>query len=217
MDRSLARSSVYRMLSVFFSYPDQGVRSLIINGKERKALRQCLNVLDEEYFSASFEKLESESGVRKMPGKREMIREYERIFSDFRGDENRASAASSYMRGVWSILRQKKCEAVDAYQDFDSEFKTSRIPMSDMICHELKFMGVLSELESRANSGEKIRLEEVQLDFLSRFIVPCIPDFCDGVIKISFLDFYRALGMLTREFVGFEENYLGVPEEIEKG
>ena len=218
MDRSLARSNIYKMLSIFFAYPKQSVRSLIMNDKRQKGLRESLNMLDEEYFAGCIEDFKNAcSVVEKMSSKREMTQDYERLFGGSRSDINNALAASAYMLDVWSVLRGKDCEAVGSYKDFGSEFKKTKRPLSDIICHRLKLMGILAELESKAACSEKIRMEEVQLDFLSKFIVPCIPDFCDEVIKNSFLDFYRALGILTREFVKFEENYLGVPEEMEKG
>jgi TorA maturation chaperone TorD len=217
MNRSLARSNIYRMLSIFFAYPKESVRSLIMNDQRQRGLRESLNMLDEEYFAGCLEDLKNVCSLEKMPSKREMTQEYERVFGDSRPDINKALAASSYMRDIWSVLHGKKCSAAGSYKDFGSEFKKTKRPMSDMICHRLKLMGILAELESKAACIEKIRLEEIQLDFFSKFIVPCIADFCDELIRNSFLDFYRALGILTREFVKFEENYLGVPEEVEKG
>ena len=216
MDRSLARSNIYKTLSIFFAYPNESIRSLIRNNQRQKELREWLNMLDDEYFAGCLEDFKNACSAGKMSGKNEMTQEYERVFSGSRSDTHNASA-SSYMRDVWSVLRGKKCAAVGSYKDFGSEFKKTKRPIADMSCHRLKLMGILAELESKAACIEKIRLEEIQLDFLSKFIVPCIPDFCDELIRNSYLDFYRALGILTREFVKFEENYLGIPEEMEKG
>ena len=215
MDRSLARSNTYKMLSILLGYPKEGMRSLIMNSKRQKSFRESLNMLDEKYFAGCLEDFTKASSREKMPGQREMTREYERLFGGSRSDINDVSAIS-YMHDLWSLLRGKKCASTGSYKDFDREFKKTDRPLSDMICHRLKLMGVLAELESRAACGERIRLEEVQLDFLSKFLVTCIPDFCDEVIRSSLLDFYRVLGTLTREFIRFEENYLGVPEEMEK-
>ena len=81
--------------------------------------------------------------------------------------------------------------------------------LSDHIASKLKFMGILADQESRVSGGEKIRLEEVQLAFLSRYIIPWVPTFCEKVTKQNGLPFYCVLGELTREFISFEEDYLG--------
>jgi TorA maturation chaperone TorD len=57
-------------------------------------------------------------------------------------------------------------------------------------------------------------LEEVQMKFLSRFILPWVPTFCEKVAEHSDYPFYHHLGNLTKEFINFEKNYLGVPEEL---
>jgi len=52
------------------------------------------------------------------------------------------------------------------------------------------------------------------MTFISRFILPWVPDFCEKIETQSLFPFYRCLGMLTREFVDLERNYLGIPEEL---
>jgi len=216
MNRSQARSNVYKALSDFFAYPDERVRSSIMNKRRQNVLRQSLQLLDEEYFTGCFEGLKRASDVGNIkPGGDEMAREYERLLDSFDSYLKDASDASDYMMEVWSFMRDKGRRGKGRCRDFEAGFKMTKRPASDAICHRLKLMGILAGLESEALPGEKIHLEEVQLDFLSKFIVPCISNFCDQVILNTFSNFYRALAILTREFVKFEENYLGVPEELQ--
>jgi len=119
------------------------------------------------------------------------------------------------MRTIWSLLRDKKCEAAGTGYEFDVVFKKTRCPFTDRLCHRFKLMGILAELESYAAGKEKISLEELQLDFMSRFIASFVPEFCATLIGNASLDFYRAVGILTQEFVKFEGNYLGIPEEMD--
>jgi len=53
------------------------------------------------------------------------------------------------------------------------------------------------------------------MKFFSTFILPWVPDFCDRIEAYTRSPFYRCLGILTREFLNFEKNYLGIPEEVD--
>jgi TorA maturation chaperone TorD len=88
--------------------------------------------------------------------------------------------------------------------------------LSGHIAPKLEFLGNLADQESRVSGGDKIRLEEVQLAFLSQYIIPWVPTFCEKVMKQNGLPFYCVLGELTREFISYEENYLGIPDEKEQ-
>jgi len=57
-------------------------------------------------------------------------------------------------------------------------------------------------------------LEEIQMDFFSRFILPWVAAFCGKIGEHSRSRFYHYLSDLTREVIYFEKNYLGVPEEV---
>jgi hypothetical protein len=49
--------------------------------------------------------------------------------------------------------------------------------------HKFEVMAILAEMESAAVCGERIRLKEVQLDFLSKFIVPSVFVICEKIIN----------------------------------
>jgi hypothetical protein len=119
------------------------------------------------------------------------------------------------MRTVWFFLRDKKLDDENFCDDFDRVFPQTGRPLADLLRHRFKLMGILAELESKSKGLAKIDLEEMQLDFTSRFIAPAIPAFCEEIIRNSSLEFYRAAGILIREFIKFEENYLGIPEELD--
>lgn len=231
MNRSLARSNIYRMLSRLFHYPDKKFRSFLRDGQWQKELWESLNILDEKYFAGCFEDLTSNCSAEKMASPQEMAIEHERLFSD---SLSTIDNGSGYMQDILSVLPEKMRSSVRSVGDFGKKGEAAENSVSGRTkvktrCHvqkvkpniqkaefnvkKFEVMAVLAELESKAVCGEKIRLEEVQLDFLSKFIVPSVSIFCEEVIENSTLDFYRTIGFLAREFVKFEENYLGIPEE----
>ena len=94
------------------------------------------------------------------------------------------------------------------------ELKENLKDLPDHIAHEFEFMGILANQESQATGGEKIGLEEMQMNFFSRFIQPWVPSFCERIEQQSRIPFYRNLAILTQKFIDFEKYYLGIPEEL---
>jgi hypothetical protein len=191
---------------------------LTIDGKWRQNLRESLNILDEKYFEDSFEDFSNACGKGRLASQKDMAFEYRQLFGDFPAG---ISDAAGYINDLWSILPEKERPSASGFFFNDGTHETGR-EIDRVICEKaelnvqkFELMAILAEMESRAICGERIRLEEIQLDFLSRFMVPAVPDFCEEMIRKSSLDFYRTLGVLTREFVKFEENYLGIPEEMD--
>jgi len=220
MNRSLARRNIYKMLSFFFRYPEESNRSLIIDGKWRQNLRESLNILDEKYFEDSFEDFSNECSKDRIASQQDMAIEYRQLFGD---SLSGISDAASYIDDLWSILPEKERPATGfSFGHSIGSHEIDREADGGVICEKaelnvqkFELMAILAEMESRAICGARIRLEEIQLDFLSRFMVPDVPDFCEEMIRRSTLDFYRTLGVITREFVKFEENYLGIPEDMD--
>jgi hypothetical protein len=215
MDRSLARSNIYRMLLMLFLYPDGSARSLAMDSRWQAVFRDSLWVLDDRYFADCFDDFINECGEGRMASLPEMAKEHERLFSDSFPE---ISEDSNYMREVMSGLPDKMHESLMKSGKREG-YGTGRTVSgatgnkAELNAHKFEVMAILAEMESTAVCGERIRLEEVQLDFLSRFIVPSVSVICEEVIKNSVLDFYRTLALLAREFVKFEENYLGIPDE----
>jgi TorA maturation chaperone TorD len=105
-------------------------------------------------------------------------------------------------------------EVLRFYHEAGFTLKEELRDLPDHIAHELEFMGVLAGDESQASGNKKIKLEEMQMDFLSRFILLWVPIFCQKIAEHSRHPLYLHLVKLTKEFINFEKNYLGVPEEL---
>jgi hypothetical protein len=140
-----------------------------------------------------------------------MARQYMRFF----GDSLLAMADHSVCAcGLWPVASRDISSAEYPYGQ-EALRGDAEMHASAMLSKKCELMAILAELESLAVCGERIRLEVAQLDFLPVFIVPAVRIFSGEKAQDDVPGFYRALGVLVREFVKFEENYLGVPEETD--
>ncbi len=217
MDRSTARSLIYNMLSLCYVYPDEKVYASIAEGEWVRGVREALHLLDERNFDDGLRAIEQAiSGVNE--GERlAMAREYTRLFIDALPDAIAPLYGSIYLEREGLFSAETTSEVLRFYREGGFTLKEGLHDLPDHIAHEMGFMGLLADQESRASGGGRILLEEVQLDFLSRYITPWVRIFCKKVTEQSLLPFYSILGNLTQEFIGFEQNYLGMSEEQKMG
>ena len=213
MERSLARSKVYNLLSLCLSYPDDEIYACRADGKLFKEARKSLSLLADDHFDECFRAFEDVSCGREKATQLEMEREYARLFIN----------AFSRIIPFHDSTGLKREELVSGETTSDilhffreAGFAPNRGDMPGHIAHQFEFMAFLANQESKASPGGRIRLEEIQLNFLSRFIIPWVSAYCEKVKHESGLSFYCILGDLTREFISFEINYLGIPEEKEQ-
>ena len=215
MERSLARSNTYHILSRCFTYPDKKIYSWISEGEWVLKLRDSLNLLADDNFEGyliAFEKIID--GPQKAI-QSEMAREYIQLFAIA------SPRAIDPLRGSIDLgrgepaLGKANAEELRFFHEVGLSLREDPGDLSDHIASKLEFMGTLADQESRVLGGEKIRLEEVQLAFLSQYIIPWVPTFCEKVMNENGLPFYCILGELTREFISFEKDYLGFTEEVD--
>jgi DMSO reductase family type II enzyme chaperone len=214
MDRSTARSLIYKMLSLWFVYPDEELYGSIAKGEWFGEFREALLLLDEKKFDRYVRAIEHAIPGRGDGDRRQMAQEYTRLFIDASPHIIAPPYGSTYMRkdGLDSVKTLP--EVLRFYKEAGFVLNGDLCDHPDHITHELEFMGTLAGQENQVSANEKIELEEVQMNFLSRFILPWVPAFCDKVVEQSRFPFYHHLGNLTKEFVNFEKNYLAVPEEL---
>ena len=213
MDRSNARSLVYNKLSLGYLYPDEKVYASITDGEWIRGVREALHLLDEENFDDYLKAVEQAISGAKEGEQLAMAREYTRLFINAFPHVIVPPYGSIYLEKDGLVYSKTKLELLRFYQQIGFKLKEDIKDLPDHIAHELEFMGILAGDESKASGNEKIRLEEIQMDFLSRFILPWVPTFCEKVAQHSRYTFYHHLGNLTKEFINFEKNYLGVTEE----
>jgi TorA maturation chaperone TorD len=214
MDRSTARSLIYNVLSLCYLYPDEKVYASIAEGQWINGFREALHLLDERIFDDYLRAIEQAISGAKEAEKLAMAREYSRLFIDDFPHVVVPPFGSFYLEKGGLVSAETALEVLRFYREAGFRVKEDLQDFPDHIAHELEFMGTLAGEENRASRNEKIKLEEIQMNFLSRFILPWVPTFCDKVGEESRYPFYHDVGNLTKEFINFEKNYLGVPEDL---
>ena len=213
MDRSTARSLIYDMLAICYLYPDEKVYGSIAEGEWIIVFRDALHLLDEKNFDDYLRTFEQAIFGAEEGEQLAMAREYNRLFINSCPHVIAPPYGSIYLEKQGLDSAKTTSEVLHFYHEAGFDLKKVPHDLPDHIAHELEFMGLLADQESRASGGGRIRLEEIQMDFLSRYVTPWVPLFCKKVTEQSLLPFYSILGILTQEFIGFEQNYLGMPEQ----
>jgi len=214
MNCSMARSAIYHILSLCYTYPDEKVLGWIMEGEWIERLKKSLELLTEENLKESVVLFEGLLSSRKEESALEMVREYTRLFITAFPHVVAPLYGAIYLEKDGLAYGKSTSEVLRFYHKVGFTLKENLNDLPDHIAHELEFMGILAGAERRASGNEKIKLEEIQMNFLSRFLLPWVPTFCGKVADHSRFPFYRYLGNLTMEFLNFEKNYLGIPEEL---
>ncbi len=214
MDRSTARSIIYNRLSLCYVYPDEKVYASIAGGEWIRDFGEAYYLLGEKNVDDCLRAIEQAISEAEEGGQLAMAREYTRLFINAFPHVVAPPYGSIYLEKAGLFYGKTTLELLRFYQEIGFTLREDLKGLPDHITHELEFMGILAGDESQASWNEKIKLEETQMNFLSRFILPWVPTFCEKVAEHSRYPFYRYLGNLTKEFINFERNYLGVPEEL---
>jgi len=213
MDRSTARSIVYGTLSSCYTYPDEDIHFWLTKGIWIEEMREALRELNEEDFEKSLSPflkiLKEEEGLSS-----EMQREYTRLFINGFPHVVAPPFGSAYLEKTGQISRRTASQVIQFYRANGFTVKEELKDLPDHIANEFEFMADLTYQERETTGSRRILLEEEQMKFFSRFILPWVPAFCDRIRDKSLSPFYRSVGKLTLEFIDLERNYLGIPEEV---
>lgn len=210
----MARSTIYNTLSLCFTYPDEKVCSWILEGKWTEEIKEALKLLMETGFEKHLQSLKDFLTRERENVSLDLAREYTRLFINAFPHVVAPPYGSVYMEKDGLVFGKFTAEVLRFYHETGFTLKEDLHDLPDHIAHELEFMGILTSQEAQASGTEKVKLEETQMNFLSRFLLPWVPSFCQKVLEQSRSDFYRILAEMTREFIQIEKNYLGVPEEM---
>lgn len=214
MNRSVARSNIYNILSLCFTYPDVKAFPWTMEGKWMVEMKESLGLLTEENFEKYFESFENGLSGKKTEVSLEMTREYTRLFINGFPSVVAPPYGSVYLEKEGLVFGKTTSDVLRFYHEAGFTLKEDISDLPDHVAHELEFMGILTGQEAHTIGTERVKLEEVQIDFLSRFILPWVPSFCEKIREQSRSIFYQTLASLTREFIHLEKNYLGIPEEL---
>jgi len=215
MNRSLARSSIYNILSLCLTYPDREVFSWIVGGEWIKKLRESLSLLTEKGFDEYLQSFKEILARNKDDLSIELIREYTQLFITASPHVVVPPCGGVYLEGGKKNFGRSTAEVLKFYHELGCCLKEDPGDLPDHIAHELEFMAHQTGKEAQVSGSEKVRLEEVQITFMTRFLQPWVSEFCQKVIQQSHSAFYRVLGKLTKDYIQLEKNYLGIPEEMD--
>lgn len=220
MNRSEARGIVYSTLSGCYRFPDGRLVRWMEEGAWVKPLQRAFGLLIEG--SGDFQPCWGAFVLEKREGMAcEMMRDYRHLFiNPFPGTDSPLCGSAHPDR--WELQDVPGPgitigSVSPGYGQNGYALQEDLRDVRDPIVNDFEFMGILADRAARLTGAEKIRLEEVQMDFFSRFLLPWVPRFCGRVAQEASLPFYRHLGELTGQFIDFEKNYLGVTEEGDAG
>ena len=178
-----------------------------------RGFREAFHLLDEEIFDDYLRAIGQAISGTKEAEQLAMAQEYTRLFINAFPDAIAPPCGLSYLQKEEQAPTRPISEVLRFYHEAGFNLKGDLCDFPDHIAHVLEFMAFLASKEGQVSGNEKIKLEEFQMNFLSRFILPWVPAFCEKVAEHSHNPFYHSLVNLTKEFINFEKNYLGVPEE----
>jgi TorA maturation chaperone TorD len=213
MDRSMARGLLYDTLSLCYLYPDETLCPWIMEGEWAEEIKKALLFLTEGAFENVISPIEELLKEKGETFPLEIRREYTRLFINGFPKVVAPPYGSVYLEKDGRVFGESTSKVLQFYHEAGFTLKEDLKDLPDHIAHEMEFMAILANQEGHASGIEKIKLEEVQMNFFSRFILPWVPAFCRRISEQSRFPFYRHLGLLTHEFMNFEKNYLGIPEE----
>lgn len=206
--RLVARSAIYRILSLGFSYPEREILDFLGEGLAGK-LKEALQLLPETYresLAPGVKDLESAQAFTD-----ELEGEYERLF--------RTELLSTPYETEYDPMRsvrkgQELADILGFYRAFGLAPSERRKELPDHIAVELEFMSLLLQKEAYAGLNgwsEKVEVSiDAQRKFLRDHLGAWVFTFCDRVEENSRLDLYLSLAGLLRKFMELELRELGV-------
>ena len=205
VETATARSQTYGLLaSVFRAEPSREFIDELRGPRFAGALASLDVDFGRDFENASRETLHEDLGIeftRLFMGPGEHISPHESIFVEVDGE-----AGGLY--GAITVKVKKFIETTGLV--YDDAFTG----LPDHVSVELEFMGKLAEFESEkwANGDDEGAryCASVQKMFAEEHLLRWIPEFCEQVIAKTDLPFYREMARLTREFVDFDYESIGV-------
>ena len=155
MERSLARSSTYHILSRCFTYPDEKIYSWIWEGEWLMKLRDSLNLLADDHFDGCLIAFEEVIDGKQKVIQPEMAREYTRFFTIALPHEIDPPCGSIDLEKGEPLLGKTDTEELRFFHEAGFTLREDRGDLSDHIASKLEFMGILADQESRVWVGKK--------------------------------------------------------------
>lgn len=212
-DEVLARSTIYSHLASAFAYPTKDYFEELQGGEVAASLRKAVSFFSEEKglvaavdsFCQAIEKEFSSITFDDLEG------EYNRIFSMgliCPHNETEYTSSHVFMKG------QDMADIAGFYNAFGFQMSDKEKVLADFIGTELEFMHLLTFKEhyalKKGKEGHAELCREAEGKFLKGHLGTWVNAFSKVLSATTHLEFFRTLGKLLEEFVGFDGRHLGV-------
>ncbi len=208
---SYLRSNIYQHLSIFYQYHE---KDFFCNFKDKKfdiaklfkEMATALSLpLEAEIdgFVNSLDSIELE----------DLQAEYVRLFDyrpacpSFESFFLKSSSQMAYIEDINPAKMQINIE--DFYRQYGIEPAHYGEQPPDHIATELEFMYYLAFCEGEYNQDDEGKeYLTAQIEFMKEHLLLWVPKFCEIMENNAYLDFYRLLSNITRNFVSRDAAYL---------
>ena len=200
------RSTTYKILSSFYTYPEKQTLDEMNNRNQEisttfDALSSQGNFISSRNIRGFFSSLDSFS-------LKEVQTEYVRLF-DYR--PLCPVYESSYVTEGRRNPAEVQLFVEDCYNEFGLDSSQSYAEPPDHIILELEFMHFLSFKEGEAfgneDKGEKKYLM-AEKKFCENHLLRWVPNFCSRLNESSNLPFFQTLAVLTKDFILEDANHI---------
>jgi putative dimethyl sulfoxide reductase chaperone len=211
-DKAAAGRTVYGTLSLCFSYPWGEVLEWLMERTWISETEASLRLLDRNLSLEHLRSMEEYlSGDRDRIGL-DLEREYTRLFINSYPRVPAPPYGSVYMERGRSVYGKTTADVICFYRSAGVEPSLEQQELPDHVSMELEFLGILSGKESRAESRATGLSGNSRREFLSRFVLPWVPQFCGQIVANTGSPFYKGLAKLTVDFLDVERSSLGISE-----
>jgi TorA maturation chaperone TorD len=211
-ERSIVRSNVYETLSLCFSYPWGQVLPWFLERAWIKEMERSIRSLNKKLSIEPLRHMDDYLSKAATDFGLELTREYTRLFIDANPRVQAPPYGSVYLDESRMVQGKTTLDVLNFYRStgFEPNFEQKELP--DHISLEMEFLGILSARESRTGHKGANWPGHLRREFLSRYVLPWVPLFCEHIKSNTVSPFYRALGSLTAEVLAYEHSCLNTLE-----
>jgi TorA maturation chaperone TorD len=209
---SSARRVVYEALSLCFSYPWGQVLPWFLERAWIKETERSIRSLSRKISIEPLRHMDDYLSNEETDFGLELTREYTRLFINAIPRVPAPPYGSVYLEESRMVYGKTTMDVLNFYRStgFEPNFEQKELP--DHISLEMEFLGILAARESRTGHMGANWPGHLRQEFLSRFVLPWVPSFCEHIKGNTVSPFYRALGSLTAEFLAYEHSCLNTIE-----
>jgi TorA maturation chaperone TorD len=205
-----ARADAYRLLAACFCQPE---KDLFLDEEVFSGLTENMRQL---YPAAAEEAARMQTDFSNIE-QEELLVEYAHLFV---GPHELVAPpyGSVYLDGQGEVMGPSTREVMRIYQEEGLALDEGFNDLPDHITAELEFLYYLIVCEIKAlQSGdalEAVRLIEKQRDFLDKYVLKWVPEFCDRITVGTTLAYYRSLSACLGMFLLQFEASISIPGSL---